>query len=298
MDKATRYYAIVQKGVALLADKQEYKQSNLLNKLLHINKAVSASTLSNIVNGRNAGLPMLKKAAEGIAEIVGQELGMVYSKDTHEYAPAADPAWRPYIIPESPDLPDQDTGMEFHLDGRVSIQQKTNFIATAQKEVIEVGIRLRTFSEYFISRKETEYKSYIISLLQKGVVFKAYLLDPESNIASMYFEDRARAQESEKEALVESRKVLVKLKQLVQEFAALRHPGSFEIYLYRHVPYNHFLVVDPGLHGARMMISHYIYGIRRAECPVWEFSRSKQPALFDKYFSSLSAYLKDARPLQ
>lgn len=91
MDKATRYYTIVQKGVALLADKQEYKQSNLLNKLLHINKAVSASTLSNIVNGRNAGLPMLKKAAEGIAEIVGQELGMVYSKDTHEYAPAADP---------------------------------------------------------------------------------------------------------------------------------------------------------------------------------------------------------------
>ena len=289
---------MVQKGVALLADTQVYKQSNLVNKLKLLNLAVSASSLSNIINGKQVGLPTLKAAAEGIQHIIQQELGMEYSKISREYIPRHDRAWEPYILPEVPEDSSQNTGMVLHLDGRVTIQQKTDFIATAQKEVIEVGVRLRTFAEYFSSRKETEYKNYIISLLKKGVAFKAYMLDPESNLAHLYFEDRSQVQVSEKDSIDESRKVVVKLKQLVQEFAQEHYPGTFEIYLYRHVPYNHFLVVDPQREGGKMMVSHYIYGIRRAECPVWEFTRSKQKNLFDKYLVSLKSYLKGAKALQ
>ena len=212
------------------------------------------------------------------------------------YSPLNTPDWEPYTIPENPSpVPDQN--LVFHIDGRVSIQQKTDFIDSAQKEVIEVGIRLKTFAGYFDSRRDSEYKNHIIALLKRGVSFKAYVLDPASNLALLYFDDRAQAQAAERDAVEESQKVLARLKQLAQEFALERYPGSFEVYLYRHVPYSQFLVVDPNLSGGKMMISHYLYGIRRAECPVLEFTRANQPNLFGKYMTSLRAFIRDARPV-
>ncbi|MCC6458913.1 MAG: hypothetical protein IT260_00480 [Saprospiraceae bacterium] len=298
LDKEARFYNIVQKGVALLQDTQSYTQRSVIHKLKMINHAVSASTLSNIVNGKKAGLQMLKMAANGIQKIIFQEMSMEYSWDAQEYIVKKHPNWKPYIIPEEVNsIASSDVGVEIYPDGRVSIQKKTEFISTAQKEVIEVGVRLKTFAGYFDSRKDTEYKDYILSLLKKGVTVKVCMLDPESNLAHLYFDDRAIVQASEKEALSESRKVVTRLKLLLQEMKEYRYPGSFEVYLYRHVPYNHFLVVDPSLEGGKMMISHYIFGVRRAECPVLEFTRSKQKNLFGKYLVSLMAYLKDARSL-
>lgn len=298
LDKEARFYNIVQKGVELLAEKQEYKQITLINKMKTLGLAVSTASLSNIIKGKKAGLPVLKTASEGIQGIVRSELGMVYAKDLRAFVAANDPGWQPYIIPEDAGQPQNDTGLILHLDGRVTIQQKTDFISTAQKEVIEVGVRLKTFAEYFISRKEKDYKDYITLLLKRGVTFKGYLLDPDSNEARLYFDDRGRTQEPEKDAIAEMKKVVEKLRNLVREFEQFKYPGAFEIYLYKHIPYNHFLVVDRHLDGGKMMVSHYIYGIRRAECPVWEFTGSRQPALFKKYADSLEYFIRDAKRLQ
>lgn len=298
LNKVERFYDIVQKGVELLVEKQEYRQSNLINKLKVLNLAVSPASLSNIVNGKKAGLQILKTTAGGIEAIIRSELGMEYAKDRRVFIPLHDPVWKPYVIPEALLHSKDDTGLILHLDGRVTIQHKTDFIATAQKEVIEVGVRLKTFADYFISRNEAEYKDYISALLKRGVTFKGYLLDPDSNEASLYFADRARTQESEIDAISEMKKVVEKLKRLVREFEQRKYPGAFEIYLYKHIPYNHFLVVDQHLDGGKMMVSHYIYGVRRAECPVWEFTSSQQPALFKKYATSLEYYLRESRLLQ
>ena len=298
LDKEARYYDIVQKGVQLLADVQAYKQSNLVKKMAMLNRSVAPSTFSNIVNHKRVSLQVLKNVADGIHHIIRQELGMEYSKDLQQYIKANDSTWQAYTVPEEPDNPFQETGLVLHLDGRLSIEQKTDFISTAQKEVIEVGIRLKTFSDYFTSRKDLEYKEYIIRLLKRGVTFKGYMLDPDSNITSMYFNDRMSAQESEADAVPEMKKVVQKLNRLVKEFEQQKYPGAFEIYLYKHVPYNHFLVVDQHLDGAKMMVSHYIYGIRRAECPVLEFTKLKQPALFQKYARSLQLFLQEAKRLQ
>lgn len=297
LSKEERCYDIVQKGVALLTEKQEYKQVNLVNKLKMLNQGVSPASLSNIVKGKKAGLQVLKTTAEGIQVIVRSELGMEYSKELRAFSPTDDPGWQPYIIPEELIQSQNESGLTMHLDGRVSIQQKTDFISTAQKEVIEVGVRLKTFSEYFISRKEKDYKDYISALLKRGVTIKGYLLDPDSNEASLYFADRARVQESETDAIAEMKKVVEKLKRLSLEFEQRKYPGVFNIYLYKHIPYNHFLVVDRNAEGGKMMVSHYIYGVRRAECPVWEFTKSRQPDLFKKYTDSLEYYLREAKPL-
>ena len=293
-----RYYDIVQKGVTLLSDGREYKQVNLLHKLKVLDLVISPASFSNIINGKPVGRPVLKKAADGIEVIVRRELGREYSKELREFVPVRDPDWQPYILPETPASSQKDRGFILHSEGRVSIAQKTAFISTAQKEVIEVGIRLKTFTEYFFSRKDKEYKEFVIALLKRGVSFKGYLLDPECNEARLYFDDRARADELEKDSVGEMKKVLEKLARLIREFDQQKYPGSFEIYLYRHIPCNHFLAVDRETEGAKMMVSHYMYGVRRAECPVWEFSRSEQPELFGKYAVSLKAFIKEARALK
>lgn len=222
---------------------------------------------------------------------------MAYSKEHREFRANGLSDWEPYIIPEEPlKLPD-DSGLVIHEDGRVSIGYKTEFIATAQKEVIEVGVRLKTFSEYFTSRRENEYKDYISTLLKKGVSFKAYLLDPDSNEARLYFDDRARVQESESDAIAEMKKAIEKLIRIAKEFEQNRYPGSFEIYIYKHIPYNHFLVVDRQLEGGKMMVSHYLYATRRAECPVWEFRRSTHPKLYEMYHRSLVSFVQHAKRL-
>jgi hypothetical protein len=48
------------------------------------------------------------------------------------------------------------------------------------------------FASYFTSHKEKDYKTHILELLTKGVHIKAYLLDPESQEASIYFTDRGK----------------------------------------------------------------------------------------------------------
>jgi len=295
--KEDRLYHIVRTGIELLAEQKGYKHINLLHKMEVLNRVVSPSSLSNIFHKKPAGLPVLTTAAEGIQVIIRRELGLEYSRETHTFVSIEDPAWQAYIIPEGTEPNAADTGLILHTEGRVPIQYKTGFIGSAQKEVVEVGVRLKTFTDYFFSRKDSEYKDFIVGLLRKGVTFRGYLLDPEANEARLYFDDRIRVQETEVDAIAEMKKVLEKLKRLIREFEQPHYPGTFEIYLYKHVPYNHFLVVDQHLDGGKMMVSHYLYGVRRAECPVWEFSKSKQPDLFQKYADSLEFFIRDAKRL-
>jgi hypothetical protein len=74
--------------------------------------------------------------------------------------------------------------------------------------------------------------------------------------------------------------------------------GQFDIFLYRHIPCAMYLMVDgPNPEQAKMMVSPYLYGIKRADCPVFEFTRKQQPKLFRTYQESLRLITKEATPL-
>lgn len=295
--KEERLYHIVHIGMDVLTDQLGYKNTTILGKMAVLGKSLSAPSLSNIYHRKPAGLPALTTAADGIQALIRSELGLVYSRETHTFVPIDDPHWKAHIIPDRLEEGPAGTGFVFHTDGRVSIPYKTGFIAGAQKEVIEVGVRLKTFSDYFFSRNDSEYKDFIARLLKKGVTFRGYLLDPEATLTRLYFDDRILVQETEADAVYEMKKVVEKLKRVAREFEQTKTPGAFEIYLYKHIPYNHFLAVDPHLPGGKMMVSHYMYGVLRAKCPVWEFTRARQADLFDKYATSLELFTRDARRL-
>ena len=187
---------------------------------------------------------------------------------------------------------ERNSGFILYEKGRRSIDKKVAFIQTANYEVVELGIALRTFSSYFEQRASYEFKDHVIELLRRGVVFKCVAIDPDCEIAAKYAEDRG-----EPELLDRIRSSLKILKALSDEFRQLRLPGKFEIYVYSHFPYFHAVCVDGDEANGRMFISPYMYATKRAETPGFEFLKSKHPVMFEKYWTSVKELLVSSRQL-
>jgi hypothetical protein len=293
------FESIIKKGCELLMTIMCYGQINIVNKLTVRRYKISTAWLSSFLNGTRPGKPdVLMKISEGIQYLVEQELGYTYQYELQAYSTESPLGWEQKVQPESEQEIDTLQSVKFHDDGRVPVQYKTAFFANAQHEVIEIGVRLNTFSSYFTSQNDQVYKAHIIKLLERGVNIKGYLLDPESNEARIYFHDRAKVQIKENDAIDEMKRVKENLRSLVREFAQMGLKGKFEIYEYKHIPYGNFFVVDGAEPDGKMMMANYIYGIRRAESPVWEFSKKANPPLYRKHWESVQKFIADAKKLE
>ncbi len=191
-----------------------------------------------------------------------------------------------------------DTDVRLHHGGRRSQEYKVNFMATAQREVLEVGIRLRAFRDNLRYVGRDIYRQPVERLLARGVNFKCYLLDVNASTVKAYIEDLATVQEKERSSYEVVPEVINDLTELCDTFRAKNYPGTFELYQYAHIPQNHFFVVDNDLEDhAKMMISNYIFGIPRGQCFVIEFSREDADVLYDQYKKSLEHLIGDAKRL-
>ncbi|MEQ9480858.1 DUF5919 domain-containing protein [Coleofasciculus sp. F4-SAH-05] len=176
--------------------------------------------------------------------------------------------------------------------GRLPLQQKVAFLQEAKREVVQIGVALSSFTSYFEQRPFSECKQPVMELLQRGVNFKILILDPDSEIAKNYANDRG-----EPNLVDKIRQSLITLSRLRDEFRAASLPGSFELYLYSHFPYGNVIMVDPEEEDGCAFISHYLHGTKRADTPVFEVYKSSNPMLFEKYRYFLIKILGDSRKL-
>lgn len=299
MTKEDRLYNMIVKGVELLDQKCSYSQACIARKVTSLGYPLKDSTLANIRSRRNKGRALLERAAEGIESVIFTELGMTYEVQSHSYEKTAKPDWRPEIVPEKvePGEPDP-LPFVFHAEGRPDVLQKAAFIKNARKRIIEFGIRLRTFSEYFISSNEMVYKYHLEQCLRRGVTIDCYVLAFSSPEANLYFSDRSKVLTKENSAQEGAKMALDNLRELAQEFAAGNYKGRFNLWQYRHIPYNHFLAVDPDQEDGKIQVAHYLYGIKRSDCPVLEIERAKNPQLFGKYWKSLQLLMLHATEIK
>jgi len=287
----------IQKGAKLLKEKKYYTQKTILNKLLYLGVKVNQTSFNQILNNKadKVSEALLHATTEGIRQLVVLELGMEWNAPNYTNTLSQQPNWTPEIIPEH-EIKELHKGFKFHKEGRLNILQKVGFMKDTQKELIEFGLSLNTFSNYFTSRKESDYKIPIETLLQKGVNIKCYLLDPDCNAARLYFADRAIVDEPEKNRPELIREVIKRLQRLHEELTAKNYTGTLELYAYRHIPYNYFFIVDSSSHNnAKMLISHYLYGVHRSNSPVLEFTKRNNPTLFKRYWKSYKAMAQDAK---
>lgn len=293
------YRSIVQNGFQLLEAHRAYSQTIIQKKMLALGFEVSKSTLNNIIHAKRAtGHGKLRVAGKAIQQIVQTELGFSFDYDQMTFnEDTSIQDWTPSVIP----LPDQSkTRLDdfvFHEKGRLSIPDKVDFFRPAQKQVIELGLRLRAFTDYFRSRSAHEFRNHIEELLEKGVTLKLFFIDPTSNEAHLYFKDRANAFPEDAHSCEIIKESIRVLKQINAEWEAKRYPGKLELYKYKHIPHCHYLIVDGEGPQAKLIVSPYLYGTRRADSPLIQVSKRANRQLYRLYWNSFLALTQNAKPI-
>jgi hypothetical protein len=169
----------------------------------------------------------------------------------------------------------------FHV-GRKSTEQKIKFISVARKEVIEMGEKLNSFSSYFISRSEHDFKNHIKKLLDSGITLKCILCNPDSEAVIAYSKSNTL---EETPVLVDGiRESIDKLKKVRDEFRNCS--GKIEIYLYDGVMKFHMSGVDIKEANGKMFISTYLNGVSRSNCPGFDVYNEQKPKEFRQYLAS------------
>ncbi len=176
---------------------------------------------------------------------------------------------------------DRSAGISFHSDGRVPLHDTVRLLKSAESSVVVIGSTLRSWIGYFDRAPKSEFKHPILHLMKQGVSFRFYLLDPDSDSAKVYAEDR-RA-----EAIEETRKSVQDLHALSIEFKDLA--GTLEVFAYSRFPFGYGLFIDNDSLRASALISHYLPGVSRADCPYLEITREANVPLFEKYVQALNA---------
>jgi class 3 adenylate cyclase len=180
------------------------------------------------------------------------------------------------------------TPFRVHEEGRLPLSDKAYFARGAQQHLVEMGTGLTTFSKWFSGERPAEFRDYIENLLRKGVNVSFLLLDKNWSGSKMYLADRG-----EPDYIDDISRSLKYLRDEQERLLKLYLPGAFQLYFYSSFPNMNILCVDPEdeING-RMLVSPYLYGLSRSECPVLEFSRLSNPQLFEKYWKSLSSLMK------
>jgi hypothetical protein len=268
-----------------------YTQLELVEKFIQYGFSFSKPTMSNLYRQKEkVSFKTWKMSATAFQRLLKEECGMSYDEANGDFVKTLEKTT------ETSDLHLQPTAttssrppVVFHDRGRLQISEKAAFVSTAKQEVIELGVGLRTFSSYFFNHAHYEYQAYIETLLSKGVNIRCLLIAPKATTSEVYLKDR-----SESVLLERISENIVKLNELKQVFDRKNYKGKFNIYTYSHIPYSHFCVVDPNTPNGKMIISPYIFGVKRADAPVFELSKKEHHYLFDRYWQSIQLILKNS----
>lgn len=292
MSKHSPFRIKARLGLTLLIEQFAYTQIDIFKKLKALDIDLSKSSISNIwTEKQSVSIQIWKKAATGIEKILLIEQGLVYVEEKEAYELKPNHKKRKIAsIPSTHDSPSAIPKPNFIIhDGRLDVSQKVAFYRQAQEEVIEVGLRLRNFKNYFSDKRETAFADPIRTLLDQGINFKCFVLDPEGFFSQRYFADRAHAQPQEKINAEKSKRILLELENHCREINREGYEGRLQLFTYDHFPYYHATVVDGDTANGQLILSSYLYGVSRANSPVMQLSRKTNKILFKKYWTSVKA---------
>ena len=306
MNPKKNYRLLITEAFRLLIKGKGYEgdfaQKDLVKMLNAVGGKIAPPTLTKLKNeiAQQEHIPYhrLKQYGIPLEQVVELVLGLIFDTKTNTFLPNNIPDWQATnLLLESDVVTKPIPSSILKVGGRWTPDKKVAFFQSCQKELIEFGIKLENFASYFEKYGDDAYQNHIITLLKNGVNVKCYMIDPNSERARIYFEDRNKAYEdsSETEAFKRLPSIKKRLIKIAKRLNDKGHKGQFQVYTYDHIPYNHFLTVDKDSPHAKMLVAHYIYGIARSKSPLLVFSKKEQPALYDLYLESLEKMTQDAK---
>lgn len=175
------------------------------------------------------------------------------------------------------------TPFQVIANGRPSLAEKLALLDNAQDEIIEIGIGLTSFARYFTGQKPEEFRDPIRRLVRRGVDVKCFALDPGHKAGVAWLAEQGDPDYQASAAA--ARKILEAEGRFYRNND---YRGTLSYYAYRRVPEFWCLGVDveDDLNG-RMFFASYLMGIPRPENPVFQLSRTSQPALYQTFLRAV-----------
>lgn len=181
----------------------------------------------------------------------------------------------------------QELATPFNLitGGRPTISEKVALISNAKSEIIEIGIGLTSFAQYFTGQKPDEFRDPIRRLVRGGVNLKCFALDFDHGPGRAWLAEQDNPDYPE-EAAIARRRIEDEAKRCRYE----DYRGRLSYHTYKRVPEFWCLGVDveDQLDG-RMFFAPYLMGVPRSALPVVQVSRTSNPGLYEKYLQSVRA---------
>ncbi|MEA2975640.1 MAG: hypothetical protein QOF19_1160 [Alphaproteobacteria bacterium] len=138
-------------------------------------------------------------------------------------------------------IPISDSKAISFLSRRYSESEKSQIISGANFEVVDLGTALSTCSHYLVSGKRPSYyRNAVISVLERGIRYVCLVLNPDSDVAKQYAEQR-----NEADLLT---KTVGSIENLSHFSARVDNP-LFEVWLYSALPHFAAIAIDRKQNG-------------------------------------------------
>lgn len=170
-------------------------------------------------------------------------------------------------------------------NGRPTIEEKLALIRNAKSEILEIGIGLTSFAQYFTGQKPDEFRDPIRQMVRGGVDLKCFALDPSYAPGLAWLQEQHN-----RNYLTEADIARGRIQAESKHYRDSGYRGRLSYYTYRRVPEFWCLGVDveDPLDG-RMFFASYLMDVARSETPVVQVSRTTNAELFEKYLLSVRA---------
>jgi class 3 adenylate cyclase len=169
------------------------------------------------------------------------------------------------------------TPFRIDADGRPALSEKLEMIENASHEIIEIGIGLTSFAQYFTGQQPDEFRDPIRALVRKGVSLKCYALDPGFQAGVDWVEAQGNANYM-KEANIAAQRLLDESKFCDDN----NFSGQLQFFRYGVIPEFWCLGVDLAEPNGRMFFAAYLPGVNRAEMPHFQVSMEANKSLYNK----------------
>ena len=291
---------IIKDALNFLIEEKGYTQLQIAQKFQQLEINVSRSSISNLrKNNPEIGLQLIKRASNGLLKIMKRDFCLIFHEATNKFE--KEPDCVPLTIPiENTFLNETEINNPSYIihDGRIDVSEKVDLYNYAAFEIIEIGIRLKSFRSYFSSKRESAFLEPIFHKLENGVNFKCYVADANGNFLRRYIEDRTNENQMELDVLKDISEITNELSKLFSSINRDGYKGKMELYHYDHFPYYHASVADGATERGLLYISPYLYGVSRANAPVTQLYRKKNKILYKRYWQSVKAFINSKQVFQ
>jgi len=276
---------------------KDYLQVKIVEKINALGFKLGTTNYNKLVNlaknkqlGRSVGQLTVKGVIPRLKTIIFKELGYEFDENSLQFTKVKNSNWKPEIIANTGENEFKATISDqaiIHSEGKRPLNEKLELLQKAQDEYLELGLNLKNIIRLLTEESIAAFREPLLKKLKAGLQVDFYVLNPNGRFYSEYLKDRAKVQEDEHKTLERFKEEFKELKSIIEDLNKETQKGKIRLFIYNTFPYCHATIIDSLRIHSQMLLTNYLYGVRRVDCPVVEVMKNQHRKMFEIYWKSV-----------